>query len=163
MELKIRKAVENDLPEIMKIVARAIDFMASVGNPNQWSASYPSQKDFELDIKNGNLYVCTNGEDIEAMFAMIYGNDPWYEHISQGQWLNDEPYAAVHRMASAGRVKGIAKFCLDWCLEEAGNLRIDTYEDNALMRQLLSKLGFTYCGIIAIPNVGNGIAFQKVK
>ena len=33
---------------------------------------------------------------------MIYGKDPTYDVIDQGAWLNEEPYATIHRLVSSG-------------------------------------------------------------
>lgn len=34
--MEIRKTVEADVPQLMKMYAYARDFMAKTGNPNQW-------------------------------------------------------------------------------------------------------------------------------
>lgn len=158
----IRKAQLDELDEIMKLFATAKKFMVQTGNPNQWDDTYPTATHIRTDIENGTFYVCVAEGELACGFAMIYGEDPWYVTI-EGQWLNQEPYAAVHRMASAGRVKGMAKFCLDWAVQEAGNIKIDTFIENEVMKALLVKLGFTYCGLIGIPGVGHGAAFQRVR
>lgn len=163
MMLQIRKAEMSELPDILPLFDRARAFMANTGNPNQWGGDYPNETITREDITKSNCYVCTSDGQIECVFSLIYGNDPWYEKIYDGAWLNDEPYAAVHRMASAGRVKGLARFCLDWAVAEAGNIRIDTYIENEIMKKLLVHCGFTYCGIIRIPGVGDGVAYQRMK
>ena len=67
----------------------------------------------------------------------------------------------AHRVASAGRCKGVGAFCLNWAFEQSGNLRIDTHHDNKPMQNLLNKLGFEYCGIIYLENGEPRLAFQK--
>ena len=160
--LLIRKAEISELDDIMKLFDTAKAFMKATGNPRQWGDNYPNISHIRKDIENNDFYVCVAGEELECGFAMIYGDDPWYMEI-EGDWLNNAPYAAVHRMASSGKVKGMAKYCLDWAVEEAGNIKVDTFIENEIMKALLTKVGFSYCGLIGIPDVGYGAAFQRVK
>ena len=44
----------------------------------------------------------TDDRKLAAVFAYIEGNDPTYSDIFDGAWLNNLPYAVVHRLASAG-------------------------------------------------------------
>ena len=67
----------------------------------------------------------------------------------------------VHRLAS--RARGAGAFCVEWCFEQCGSLKIDTHENNAPMRGLLAKLGFAYCGVIWVLDGEERIAFQKVR
>ena len=38
----------------------------------------------------------------------------------------------------------------NWAFEQCGHLRMDTHTDNVIMQKLLTKLGFTRCGIIYV-------------
>ena len=66
--------------------------------------------------------------------------DPTYAVIYDGAWPSDEPYGVVHRIASAGTVKGAGAYCLNWAFEQCQNLRIDTHKDNFVMQNLLKKV-----------------------
>lgn len=96
-------------------------------------------------------------------FYFAVENDVTYAEIYDGKWLTDKPYGVVHRIASNGKIKGVASFCLQWCFEQAENIRIDTHRDNAVMRNVLQKNGYTYCGIIYIADGTERLAFQKSK
>lgn len=74
---------------------------------------------------------------------------------------NTYPYGVVHRIASSGKRKGSASFCLNWALEQCGCLRIDTHHDNIVMQNLLKKNGFQYCGIIYLEDGSPRLAYQK--
>ena len=76
--------------------------------------------------------------------------------------MNSCPYAVVHRVPTAPDTKGIATFCLNWALEQCGNIRIDTHRDNIVMQHLLDKNGFKYCGIVYVEDGTERIAYQKV-
>ena len=94
------------------------------------------------------------------MFCYFVGDEPTYHEID-GAWQNDAPYGVVHRIGSDGAVPGIGQFCLDWCFDRCGNLRIDTHRDNAPMRHVLEKQGFSYCGVIIIDDGSERVAYQK--
>ena len=153
-EMKIRKTTESDFDRVMEIYARARDFMARTGNPNQWGpTNWPPEALIHNDIKEGNGYVCLNDkEEVIGAFYFIQGRDiePTYRKISDGEWLSDSPYGVVHRIASDGSEKGTGQFCLEWAYEQWGHLRIDTHTDNRVMQNLLNKLGFVRCGIIYV-------------
>mgnify|MGYP005971236925 CR=1 FL=1 len=97
----IRRARPKDLEEILEIYAIARQFMKEAGNPTQWGDSFPPQQLIQEDIRLSQSYVCEREGRIQAVFAMIPGEDPTYREI-QGAWLNDRPYCAVHRVASRG-------------------------------------------------------------
>jgi len=108
--MKIRKATTSDLETVLDIYAGAREFMRQTGNGNQWKNIYPTREIIEDDIKRENLYAVCEDEIIHAVFAFIPGVDPTYNEID-GKWLNDKPYAAMHRVASAGKKKGMLHEC----------------------------------------------------
>ena len=159
--MHVRKTIKEDLPKIAEIYAQAKNFMKENGNPTQWKGDYPNEFDAEQDIEKGIGYVCVDGEDVVGVFAFIEGVDPTYVHIYDGAWLDDKPYAAVHRIATLAQGKGVAKVCFDYCFQKCQNLKIDTHEDNLPMQKALIKNGFQYCGVIYLPNGEKRIAYQK--
>ena len=156
----IRTAQPSDWADIMEIYAIARQFMKQAGNPTQWADTYPTQETVREDIRLGQSYVCVLDGRVQAVFAMIPGDDPTYQVI-QGAWLNDAPYNAVHRVASRGEVKGVASQVLSWALETCGNVRIDTHDDNLPMQRVLEKNGFVKCGRIWVEDGSPRIAYQK--
>lgn len=146
--MEIRKSTLSDLDRIMEIYDLARDYMRSEGNPHQWGGGYPYREIVLEDIEAGHSYVCIDNSEIVAVFCFFVGNDESYNEIYGGTWLDDSRYAVIHRIAVALHGKGVASFCIRWCLSEYGNIRIDTHEDNIPMQRLLGKLGFTYCGRI---------------
>lgn len=159
--MKIRKTTTQDLEQLLELYQHARSFMAQHGNPTQWGNSYPPVSVLEQDIQNGDSYVCEEDGMIIATFYFRIGSDDTYAKIYAGQWLNEEPYGVVHRIASSGTVKGAATYCINWALSQCGNLKIDTHEDNLVMQHLLEKNGFTRCGLIYVHDGSQRIAFQK--
>ena len=157
----IRNALPSDWDDIMEIYAIARRFMKEAGNPNQWGDTFPPEEMIREDLRLHQNYVVELDGRVQAVFAMIPGDDPTYQLIL-GSWLNYRPYCAVHRVASRGEVKGLTGLILDWALERHGNVRIDTHDDNRPMQRALEKAGFTHCGRIWMENGETRIAYQKV-
>ena len=158
-----RGAVRSDLDRILKIYAHARQAMVDSGNPTQWGDSYPPQEMLEADIDSNRLFVYVVNGELEAVFAFILGADPTYKVIENGAWLNDTlPYGTIHRLASAGKRKGVASAVIEWCLEHCESLRADTHADNKIMQHLLEKNGFTRCGIIHVADGSPRIAYQRM-
>lgn len=162
-ELKIRKGSIQDIDDICKVYDAARAYMRRCGNPNQWGDGYPTKDEVAQDISAGNCYV---GEDTEGeiimVFAFILGEDPTYQKIEDGRWLNNEPYGTIHRLGSIGKTGGMLRNCVDFCFQFTDNLRVDTHKDNRPMLQGLQRLGFERCGIIYCRDGTPRIAFQKL-
>ena len=151
--MKIRHAAEQDLSRMMEIYAIARKYMADHGNPNQWGGTnWPPEALIREDIKLGKSYVCEADGAVTGVFFFDQGKDvePTYRVIENGDWLNDEPYGVIHRIASDGTVKGVGACCFDWAFEQIPHLRADTHPDNLTMQNLLTKLGFEMRGIIHV-------------
>lgn len=161
MVYTIRKTEPGDIQDILSIYQKARDFMAASGNPSQWTGGYPGLPDLEQDMAQGASYVCIQNDIVVATFYFKIGDEPGYHMIRNGHWINEETYGVVHRIAAAFPGKGIASFCLDWCLKQWGNIRIDTHRDNLPMQSLLKKKGFSKCGIVLAGDGSERIAYQK--
>jgi RimJ/RimL family protein N-acetyltransferase len=160
--MEIRKTKMEELDQVMAIYAHARQFMADHGNATQWGTTKPYREDVIEDINVGYSHVCVENNEIVAVFYYREGIDPTYLTVYDGQWINQEPYGVVHRIASAGTVKGAGSFCLDWAYEQCKNLKIDTHRNNIVMQNLLKKNGFEYCGIIHLLDGDERLAYQKV-
>ncbi len=151
----------NEIDKIMQIYDTARDFMRANGNANQWINGYPSKDLILNDINLQRFYGVYDNDDLIGVFMLLIGNDPTYEKIYEGSWLNDEKYAVIHRIGTILHGKGVAKLCYDFALSKCKNLRIDTSEENLIMQKSLNKNGFKYCGIIYIENGDKRLAYQK--
>ena len=103
---------------------------------------------------------------VVGTFVFFVGEDESYKVIEQGDWKDHRvPYGVVHRITSQrgeGAPRGVGSFCLQWCFEQCGNVRIDTHRDNLPMQGALAKNGFEHCGIVYVRGGEERIAFQKV-
>lgn len=160
--MKIRNAVISELEEILAIYELARAFMKETGNPDQWRNTYPTPQIVKDDIKKEELYVLYDEEGIEGVFVFINGPDPTYDYID-GNWLDDEPYCAVHRVASAQKKKGVLRAVMDYAFSRSDSIKIDTHKDNAVMQHQLEKYRFKRCGIIFLENGEDRIAYQMKR
>ena len=144
----------------MRLIDEARGIMRSCGNVNQWIGGYPDEETIVKDIINGHCYLLVESEEVLASFAFIPSPEPTYHEIYEGQWLDDEPYHVVHRLASTAASHGVFNDVMDYCMSVAGNLRIDTHRDNVIMRHVIERYGFTYCGIIYLLNGDERLAYQ---
>lgn len=161
--MEIRVTTHKDLDQVMEIYDHARSYMREHGNLNQWVGGYPSRDLVAKDIEEKNSFVCVEEEQILGVFRFTQGVDPTYIQIYEGNWLNDEPYGVIHRIASASHKKGVASFCMDWCFHRCKSIRIDTHRDNDIMQKLLTKNGFKECGIIYLEDGAERLAFHKIE
>lgn len=156
--LEMRTARAEDIDRIMEVYAAAQDYMIASGNPTQWRRTNPARELIEDDVAAGRCRVLTEGGEIHAV-AAICGEDPAYPGIV-GKWLNDEPYIAIHRIASDGRVRGVFRFVADECKRISDNVRVDTHENNRKMRENIAACGFVHCGTVFMADGSPRLAFH---
>lgn len=161
--MHIKKATSNDLDDITEIYEAAQNFMIESGNPDQWGHSYPSKTLIRDDIDNGKCHLVCDYDGIHGVFALFAGDEPTYQHIENGRWLNDDEYLTIHRIAGDGKVRGIFKCAVDYCKGISDNIRIDTHENNIIMQKLIERNGFERCGIIHVADGSPRIAYQWSK
>lgn len=154
----IRHTKESDLRAVMEIIADAQRNIGALGI-DQWQDGYPGEDVISADMNAGISYVYCDGDMIIGTVAVLFGGEPTYAEIFDGDWLTNGAYAAIHRIAvkSDGRRHGIASAIIaeaEKIAVERGvqSLRVDTHRGNIPMRSMLEKNGFKYCGIIYLNN-----------
>lgn len=162
MEYEIRAAKKSDLPRIQEIYASARRFMEERGNPDQWGKTRPSTEQSYQDIENNNLYVLADGDVIYGVFALIFGDDPTYRVIWDGQWSSSERYGTIHRIAGVGS-RGILQSAVNFAEQYVRYIRIDTHERNIPMRKAVVAAGFQKCGRIFTEDGTERIAYDRLK
>ncbi|MCQ2454706.1 MAG: GNAT family N-acetyltransferase [Clostridia bacterium] len=153
MELSLRPAIPEEIPIYEQFIKQAIDFQHGMGLV-QWSKDYPTAEIIADDIEQKIGFAFTVDGKAVGYCALSFGGDKAYEMID-GKWKTDLPYAVVHRLmfGDIARGKGYAlkAFSLikEYCKENGFRvIKIDTKEDNSVMRHILEKQGFVYCGTV---------------
>lgn len=170
MDKYYRAATLKDLEQVMEAVEYSRDVLRLQGN-GQWQDGYPNRDDFVNDINNGRLFVIynqNNPNDVVALCALTYHEED-YHHLYEGEWLTDLPYMVMHRVAIKEKYQGrgygklLFKLFEDQAKAEGyRSLRIDTHEGNAVMRHLIDKAGFSYCGKAILTPDKDRMVFEKV-
>ena len=156
----IRKATEKDIPAAMELFSVAKSIMRSDGNMTQWGDCYPNEGIVRSDISKGGAHIVERYGQPVGYFALLPSPEPTYSSIG-GKWLDDTaPYFVIHRIASSPESHGVFREIIEYALTVSGNLRIDTHRDNRIMRHIIEKAGFTYCGVIHIENGSERLAYQ---
>lgn len=161
-----RMATEGDAGRVMELIQQAKDFLKSRG-VDQWQNGYPDAAAIEGDIRCDNGYVVTDGDKVVGYACISFSGEESYAGL-KGEWLSLQPYAVIHRMAIDNECKGqglataILRYAEKLC-EEKGvhSIKIDTDADNAIMKHILAKNGFAYCGVIRFDN-SDKVAYEKV-
>ncbi len=161
--IEIRKAADADYCRIMEIYGIARAFMRENGNMTQWVNGYPYPEIVSKDIDDGNLYVVCSHGNAAAVFGIFEGDDPTYAEIYDGRWASDSPYAAIHRVASDGSLRGIMRLITEFAGRKYNHLRIDTHKDNIPMQKALASCGFVYRGIIYLADGAPRMAYDRLR
>ena len=161
----IRKATYPEIPLLMKIFEGAKVIMRESGNLQQWSGNYPTEAIISRDIDAGNCFVLCEEDDIIGTMALIPGPDPTYAVI-EGEWPDEAPYYVIHRIATSAPGRNTAKYMFDWAFGHIYSkgckvIRIDTHKDNCIMKHILSKYGFSMCGVIWLEDGAPRDAYYK--
>ena len=164
--MQLRKASHADADKIWGILQQAIEQRRLDGS-EQWQHGYPNQQTIYNDIENNNGYVVVEDDTIIAYAAIIFDIEPAYNNLV-GQWLSNEKYVVIHRVATANSVKGKGVATKLFGLIEAMalnnnifSIKVDTNFDNIPMLKILDKLGYTYCGEVFF-NGSSRKAFEKI-
>lgn len=167
--MRIRKTEEKDTAAVLEVYEDAKQYFSRNGIP-QWQKGTPNAETLQEDMQRGYSYVLEEDGEVIGTACIIEENDSDYLQISDGAWLNDEPYIVIHRIAvrSSCKGRGTASQLLSFAekrLQERGwrNIRIDTHEKNRSMRRFLAKNGFVQCGSVIVGRWREPrIAYQKI-
>lgn len=166
--MEFRKSKIEDIPMMMEIIKQAQNYFKSK-DIDQWQDGYPNEENLREDIIQGESYVMLLDDKIVATAVISFRGESTYNEIYRGNWLSDREYAVVHRVAVNDDYKGqglshkIIEFSQKKCKELGySSIKIDTHKDNFVMRSLLEKNGFKYCGIILLEDGAERVAYEKL-
>lgn len=167
-EIYLRKSTPTDLDAIMEIVAEAKALLKKDGSP-QWQDGHPNRELFAEDIKQGLNWVLVVGSEVAGTATLTTEPETDYETIQEGQWVGDNHYATIHRVAIASKFRGmhLSKMIFSNLLT-AGRLmnfkdfRIDTHPVNLRMQKLATDFGFEKRGVVQVIDKidPNRVAFE---
>jgi GNAT superfamily N-acetyltransferase len=166
-----RKSTKADIASLMPIFDEARGTIAALGI-NQWQNGYPSEEVIFADIEKDQSYLCELDGKVRGTFAMLENGEPTYDKIYDGHWQTGDDsrdYIAIHRVAISVSSRGsglsgkIIGYAADFAKEKGRkSLRIDTHRGNVVMRRMLEKNGFVYCGIIYLESGDERVAYERI-
>lgn len=169
--MEIRKSVLSDTAELTALFDEARGTIALLGI-DQWQDGYPSREIVEEDIALNRSYAIVIDGQVCGTFVLVDDGEPVYDKIYEGDWQTGEhskDYVAIHRVAVSVKMrgKGISTALIDYAKTYSlalgrSALRIDTHEGNVVMRRMLEKHGFEYCGVIYLENGEPRVAYEKI-
>ncbi|MBQ8345391.1 MAG: GNAT family N-acetyltransferase [Clostridia bacterium] len=164
--MELKAATEQQLETVMALIEQARAHLKEQGI-DQWQNGQPNETMIREDLKRGQGYLMMAEGEAVGYFCLLPDGDKVYDS-SPVAWQTSRNYAAIHRVAMGDgyRGKGYAVEGFTLATEHFRKLgkealRIDTHEDNKKMQGFLTKLGFTCCGKLFVPNVGERLAFEK--
>ena len=169
--MEIRKITEQDINALLELYDEARKTIALLGI-DQWQNGYPSRQVAEEDLALRRSYAVVSDGELCGTFVLVDDGEPTYDVIYDGNWKtgnDNRNYLAIHRVAVAVRMrgKGVSTSIIEYAAAKARSLgrpslRIDTHEGNVVMRRMLEKHGFEYCGITHLENGDPRVAYEKI-
>lgn len=150
--IKIREACEDDLSCLDKIFETARSRMRKCGNATQWTGGYPSRQILLGDILSRQGFVLEKAGIPVGYFCLQREPEPSYAFIEDGEWPDNNPYLTIHRAAAARDGMGLFGIIINYATGFGLPVRADTHADNYIMRHLLVRYGFSYCGMITLAD-----------
>lgn len=147
----IRVANNKDIKAIMNIIYEAKRRMKEQGL-TQWQNDYPNDEIIKKDIESKSLFVYEENHELLATMS-VFMFDPVYDSI-EGQWLNDNPYAVIHRIAIGNKAqkRKLTNSLYDFVFTyfNVHDIRIDTHKNNEAMIRSLKRNGFIEVGVVHV-------------
>lgn len=169
--MDIRKSTHGDTGSLLALFDEARKTIARLGI-DQWQNGYPSLEVVSEDISLERSYAVNIDSQLCGTFVLIDNGEPTYDKIYEGDWKTgneSQDYVAIHRVAVsvAVRGKGISTAIISYAESHARALgrtalRIDTHKGNIVMRRMLEKHGFEYCGVIYLEDGNPRVAYEKI-
>ncbi|HBI7177924.1 TPA: GNAT family N-acetyltransferase [Listeria monocytogenes] len=160
-------AKEKDILQIMKLIEEAKEFLKQM-NIDQWQNGYPDYKCIQSDIREKKAWLIIKNKEILGYACVDFDGEIAYNSL-KGKWLsNKQQYVVMHRLTVSNKIKGhglstkIIKFIEHMAIEEGiYSVRVDTDANNLIMKSVLEKNGFVYCGTINFDQ-SDKIAYEKL-
>ncbi|MBE5730958.1 MAG: GNAT family N-acetyltransferase [Clostridiales bacterium] len=163
----LERAKIEDAELCRRILDDGRDFQRQQGF-YQWADDYPNLSTVLEDIDKQRGYVLKIDGVIVGYMCIDFAGEPTYATI-EGKWNYSGAYAVVHRLAFVKEHLGkgladvtfnlIQKLCI---ANGVPYIRVDTGFYNQRMQHILTKNGFSKCGIITLLDKTKRFAYDKL-
>lgn len=178
-QMKLDREVAFDLYEPLEMVFAEDDDFNSVFSMvqsgreklkregvNQWQGKDPTEETIMEDILEGHTFIFKDDGNIVGTAVLAEGKDPTYAAID-GAWRTDGEYLTIHRSVVTEKYAGkgmgrrmMNRIKLYAASRNVDSIRVDTHEDNQVMRRLIESSGFSYCGVITVADGTERAAYE---
>ena len=164
--INLRKAEMKQSPEILQFYQNVIKSIEESEFKPKWSNNYPDLEYIETSIKNEELYLCRQDENIIASIVLNNRFNPEYEGIN---WIVDadpDEITVIHTFAVDSNFagKGIGKEIFNQIRENAikdnkKTIRIDIIDGNVGAQNVFEAFGFEYVDTVELFH--NAVGLEK--
>jgi len=157
LDLKLRRAKENDLVAVMAVYLACVQLMNKNGLFN-WNENYPNTKSISLDTANQELYLAEYDKKIVGAITLKKGQPK--EYINQLQLNANDHCFTIKRLAVHPQFqnKGYANQLMDFAEQKAVSskieyIRLDAYINSHKVIQLYRKRNYKELGLVQLPDL----------
>lgn len=153
--IKIRRAVEDDIEKIVKIYEDFLDYEKANGSLTNWiKGVYPTEKNARAGLERDTLFVGEIDGKIVGSYVLNNIQPEEYNKIPWKWEATDDEVIVIHTLCLdvSLQSKGIGRAFVEYAIEYGRELgckvmRLDTYEGNKPAARLYEKMNFRYAGI----------------
>ena len=153
-KFSIHKSAKADIVAVGAFYDGVVKYLTEHVNYPKWMYKiYPSESYAREMTEAGCLYVCCDGEQIVAAFAINDDPQNEYKKVVFSKTLAHGEYLVIHALAVATELQGrgigkqIVQFCIDFAREHGYKaIRLDVVPDNYPAKRLYEQCGFRYLG-----------------
>lgn len=152
--MRLQKAKESDYTRIRAFYDAVIDGTEGMEKHARWKkGSHPFDDVIEEYIKNGDMYMCMDGEQFVSVLAVPFYQDEEYHQIEWDVQAKDDEVATLHIFAIAPEFQGkgygkkVVNLAIDMAKEkEMKAFRLDALDCNIPAQKLYESIGFELKG-----------------
>lgn len=164
--MQIRKCTVDEAAAVGEFYDATVKFMNDndVNYPKWIYKIFPSTE-YALDAaRDGNLFVCMEGEKILAAFVLSenpegdYSKGNWSQNLADGEYLTLHAFAVAPSVWRQGLGKKILGYCMNYAAEKNYRaLRLDFVPENFPAKKLYESCGFKFAGAADLGREFSGI------
>lgn len=166
--MKFRVAKYWDLNQIGLMIDEVLE--SGVGTGLNWTKEYPTIRDFEKDLKNGDLFVMESEDAENNIVGAVVLNSSEDINYKKLKWSNSQKALVIHRLmvtpklSRSGNGKRLLKFIEEECRRrELSHIRLDTNTENIRAKRLYIGSGYEEVGMINLQGKeGDFICLEKI-
>lgn len=140
--------------DIDKICSSLKEIIKNKHKGLNWTEDYPNGEVFKEDIKNKELYLLINHNNLIGGVTLNKDQDKSYNSV---KWEEQGDALLIHRLFISNEFKGrgYGKLLMDKCIEFAEennfkSIRLDTFNENVMAQKLYTSKGFKYRGRVKL-------------